>query len=97
MPLHFPVIVLLLVAMTALPPLALASPPDPLWIGGVFDFADSDDVVTLATSTDCASGGIPLEAVRALWLVVGAVPPAGPIGAVRSLLPVFQGRAPPIA
>jgi hypothetical protein len=97
MPLHVAVIVLLLVAMTALPPLALASPPDPLWIGGVFDAADYDDVVVSAASTDYASDGLALEAVRALWLVLGAVPPSGPLGAVRSPLPVFQGRAPPIA
>jgi hypothetical protein len=97
MPLNFATIVLLLVAMTALPLLALASPPDPLWIGGVFDAADYDDVVISAISTDYATDGVALEAVRALWLVLGAVPASGPIGAARSVLPVFQGRAPPIA
>jgi hypothetical protein len=97
MPLRFAVIALLLVAMTALPPLALASPPDPLWIGGVFDAADYDDVVVSAASSDYASDAIALEVPRALWLVLGAVPPPGPIGANRSVLPVFRGRAPPIA
>jgi hypothetical protein len=97
MTLHLTVIVLLLVGTTALPPLALANPPDPLWIGGIFDAADYDDVVISAASSDYASDGIALEAVGALWLVLGTVPPLGPIGAARSVLPVFQCRAPPIA
>jgi hypothetical protein len=31
-------------------PLALASPPDPTWIGGMYDDADFDDVVILLTT-----------------------------------------------
>jgi len=41
---------LLLIGSVALPALAYASLPDPLWIPGVYDDADYDDVVTLATS-----------------------------------------------
>jgi hypothetical protein len=40
----------LLVAITALTPLAYASPPDPSWIKGIYDDADFDDVVVLITS-----------------------------------------------
>ena len=38
-------LVLLLVALVALPPLAFMSQPDPLWISGAYDDADFDDVV----------------------------------------------------
>jgi hypothetical protein len=39
-----------LVAASILPALAYASPPDPAWIQGLYDDADYDDVVALATS-----------------------------------------------
>src|SRR5262252_8885382 len=35
-------------ALLALVPLANASPPDPLWLGGIYDAADYDDVVLAA-------------------------------------------------
>ena len=92
-----PAVVLLLLGLIAVAPLALASPPDPLWIGGVFDADDGDDAVVAATSADGATDGATLGAIKAPWPVLGAVPPAGPIGRARSALPVFHGRAPPIA
>jgi len=42
----------LLVVLVALVPLAGASPPDPLWIGGIYGAADSDDVVLAVTSLE---------------------------------------------
>ena len=42
----------LLVVLVALVPLADATPPDPLWIAGMYDAADSDDVVMTATSLE---------------------------------------------
>jgi len=41
---------LILIAPAVLPALAYASPPDPSWILGIYDDADHDDVVVLATS-----------------------------------------------
>jgi hypothetical protein len=43
-----------------LPALAYGSPPDPSWIPGLYDDADYDDVVILATSAsaDVAPGGV---------------------------------------
>jgi hypothetical protein len=95
--LPLPAVVLLLLGLIAVAPLALASPPDPLWIGGVFDADDGDDAVVAATSADGATDGATLGAIKAPWPVLGAVPPSGPIGLARSALPVFHGRAPPIA
>jgi hypothetical protein len=95
MPVAFPVVWLLVVALSALAPLALASPPDPLWIGGVFDGGDSDDVIVAATSTEGATAGAPLSTATAVLLVLGPVPPAPSIPAGSESAPVFQGRAPP--
>jgi hypothetical protein len=41
---------LVLTLAPAVPVLAYASPPDPSWIPGIYDDADSDDVVTLVVS-----------------------------------------------
>ena len=85
---------LLLMGAATLPGLAYASPPDPLWIPGIYDDADYDDVVWLATS---AAGDIapalPAD-VQASPPLVGCVPrlaqtePHGPApSAVRSRAP----------
>lgn len=39
-----------LIGAAILPALAYASPPDPAWIQGLYDDADYDDVVAMATS-----------------------------------------------
>ena len=41
-----------LCAMLALVPLAHASPPDPVWLAGIYDAGDSDDVIVAATSLE---------------------------------------------
>ena len=43
-----------LLVATSLVPLAYASPPDPLWVPGIYDAADYDDVVWLLTDTTFA-------------------------------------------
>ncbi len=45
------VALLLLILGGGLTALAYASPPDPVWIRGIYDDADYDDVVVLITST----------------------------------------------
>jgi hypothetical protein len=86
---------LLLIGLAALPALAYASPPDPSWIPGIYDDADYDDVVWLATS---AAGDIapalPAD-VEANPPLVGSAPrlvqtePHGPA------LSAVHSRAPP--
>ena len=49
-------VVLLLLAPVALPGLVHASPPDPIWIPGVYDDGDGDDIVTLIAS---GAGSLP--------------------------------------
>src|SRR5215831_19434543 len=49
------VVLLILVALTiGLTPAALASPPDPHWLTGLYDDADHDDVVLAITSSDAS-------------------------------------------
>ncbi len=50
-----PFLLLVLIgAMVALPPAALASPPDQTWIPGFYDDADYDDVVLAITASIAA-------------------------------------------
>ena len=56
------VITLMVIAQVTLSTLALASPADPSWIAGIYDDADYDDVVALAT----AETGSITPAVRAV-------------------------------
>jgi len=53
-----------LLLLAALPVMAYASPPDPSWIGGMYDDADFDDVVVLVTS----GTAIPVLALLAMLL-----------------------------
>jgi hypothetical protein len=86
----------LIAVLTMLAPLAQASPPDPLWTGGVFDANDLDDVVVVAASADGVTVPDARDAMKALWIVLGAVPPPGPVAALPSIHLSFQGRAPPV-
>jgi hypothetical protein len=56
----WPVIVLATL-LTALAPMAHASPPDPSWIPGVYDEGDFDDVVALVTQTAGRVDTTPLD------------------------------------
>ena len=46
---------ILLAVVVALMPLAYASPPDPIWIQGIYDAGDYDDVVVFLTETGGAA------------------------------------------
>lgn len=91
------VVTLLVVALGALAPLAFASPPDPLWIGGVFDGGDSDDVVVAATSAEAAADGVPLREAEIVLVAGATVAPADSSVPIHPLFPVRPGRAPPAA
>jgi hypothetical protein len=89
-------IVALLVGLSVLTAVALSSPPDPLWIGGVFDGGDTDGVVLAALSADGATDGAAVDAAEVVLPALGALPAAGWIGVASSAVPDIQGRAPPI-
>jgi len=44
----------IIAALTLLPAIAFASPPDPSWIAGIYDGADGDDIVSLVDETAVA-------------------------------------------
>jgi hypothetical protein len=46
----------LLASLITLYPLAFASPPDPVWLAGIYDDADLDDVVWVVSSTTALVG-----------------------------------------
>jgi hypothetical protein len=85
---------LLLLAVGSLRVLAFASPPDPLWVPGVYDAADYDDVVgtvlTLDGLRDDAVPGIERPALIAAPALAAA--PAVPRSTRRA---PSRSRAPP--
>jgi hypothetical protein len=56
-------LVWLILALFSIVPLAHASPPDSLWIAGIYDEADFDDVVTTVVSGQAS--------VELFWAPVG--------------------------
>jgi hypothetical protein len=88
-------IILIVLSLGVLPALAHASPPDPLWIAGVYDGDDHDDAVLAAASTEGSPVGGLIEILRLPPIVVGPVRPYASTGPFSSALPAFQGRAPP--
>jgi hypothetical protein len=86
---------ILLGALIALTPLAYASPPDSLWIAGIYDAADFDDVIWLVTETQTAPQSPAHEAAEPFALMVPfvasspeGVPPVVPA-------PIVRPRSPP--
>ena len=85
---------LLIFSLIALRALACASPPDPLWVPGVYDGADSDDVITAFGCLD-AHPDDPLPALsRPERLLAGVAVPAREGGRCISRS-VPSSRAPP--
>ena len=85
----------LLVTLTCLAPIAHASPPDPVWIAGTYDGADSDDVLLKATLLEASveSGRLTISPVADSDPVLLGITSTVP----ASTLPGVQARAPPRA
>ena len=87
-------VLVLLACCGTLPLLAHASPPDPIWLPGIYDGADYDDVIGLLTDT-AAVRELPLVAADPacldFWPVLG-----GPASVVPdAFLLGFRLRSPP--
>jgi hypothetical protein len=63
----------LVLVLSALGPLASASPPDPGWIGGFYDAADYDDVVLAVTGMDPAPPLAPVVTAEPHAIRLGSV------------------------
>lgn len=86
---------LILAALATTSSLAYASPPDPSWISGIYDDADFDDVVGLATSGTSLVGP---EGAIALRLVRSPTSPEAPrleSAIIRFPTAALHVRAPP--
>jgi len=90
-----PLVWLLLGAFFTLAPLALASPPDPLWISGIFDAGDEDDVVVAATSVVGTPPAPALDRATAFLIPAGGVASGDGAAPASSPLSIPQGRSPP--
>jgi len=85
----------IVVALILLPAIALASPPDQLWIAGIYDGADGDESVTLVYDT----AGVEAESTRPVPLLPRSserLLVSGP-SAIHSLPACQSTRAPPTA
>ena len=84
---------LVLASIAALPAMAHASPPDPIWIGGLYDDGDQDELIALAAWATGATGA-PLTAHHTLSPAEGLPPYHDQAPAVSAPSPV-RSRAPP--
>ena len=91
------VVLLVALALGVFPALALASPTDPLWIGGVYDGGDWDDAVLAPVFSDGVAGATGPKDLWTSWIAVGMVQLGWPGPPTRFALPAFDGRAPPAA
>jgi hypothetical protein len=82
------------ICVVALIPLAYASPSDPLWITGIYDAADYDDVVLAAVSLESVVEKSPLV-VSPVSIVAGILVASSGVVPAADLLGAIQPRAPP--
>lgn len=86
---------LILILLATLVPLADASLPDPVWIEGVYDDADDDDVGGSGASLDSPVQADPAPDVVASLNAIGSAPSPG-IGILSAGVPETPPtRAPP--
>ena len=90
------VVVLVALALGIFPGLAPASLTDPLWIGGVYDAGDWDDVLASAFTDGVAGATWPTDLWRSS-IVVGTVQSGWPGLPTCFALPAVDGRFPPAA
>jgi hypothetical protein len=78
-------------------PLAHTSPSDPTWEGGIYDDADYDDVILLATTLTGLQDPAPLPFVAGVPRIIGIVSHLDDTGSAAPALSPLRTRAPPIA
>ena len=89
-------VVLLLLLVSGLSTFAHATPPDPVWIEGIYDAADFDDVVWTLTNAELA--GHSARPALDGWssVVVGAIPPAAAFASCSIATYALRLRSPPL-
>ncbi len=90
-----PTVLFVSVTIVALTTLALASPPDPVWIAGLWDDADDDDVIILATCSVAIVERHLVSDSRRDGRIVGLIVSVDDSSASVLTPPANQTRAPP--
>jgi hypothetical protein len=83
-----------LFTLLTLVPLAHASPPDPLWIAGIYDAGDFDDVVWTLIGADIVSPPVRLSGT-ALLLPVSVLTGVGVSPTLAVVSSTIRPRSPP--
>ncbi len=89
------VAVLLLGVLLSLPPIAHASPTDPVWIPGFYDNNDHDDVILFMTGAVSAVESGLVDPVGPAVVCLGLIPLSRPQRAWPRPLESLSTRAPP--
>ena len=89
-------VVLLLLLVIGLPTLAHATLPDPIWIAGIYDAADFDDVVWILTNADLAGQSARAALDRCAPGVAEYVPSAAAFAPRAIAAYVLRPRSPPL-
>jgi len=88
--------VLLLGVLLTLPPIAHATPTDPVWIPGLYDDNDYDDVVLfLAGAVSAVDSGV-VDPVGPVVVCLGLITPSRPQPVSARPLESLSTRAPPL-
>ena len=90
-----PVAVLLLTLLFLLPPIADASPTDPVWIPGFYDDNDYDDVILFITGALSAVDSAVVDPVGPVVVCLGLIPSSKPQRVTARPLESLSTRAPP--
>ena len=90
-------VLLLVVCLFSSTPLAYASPPDPIWIAGIYDAADGDDVIVSICGAGWSVALDPLACLAPLLTAAPVVPRGETRLTSMTARPAFLGRAPPLA
>jgi len=90
-----PVAVLLLTLLFLLPPIADASPTDPVWIPGFYDDNDYDDVILFITGAVSAVDSTVVDPVGPAIVCLGLIPSSKPQRVTARPLESLSTRAPP--
>jgi hypothetical protein len=88
-------VAIVVIVPAAVPALAYASSPDPLWIQGIYDDADHDDVVALATSGTGNVAPVGSADLQPIPPLIGNLPDSDEIAPVTRPASALHPRAPP--
>lgn len=86
---------MLLAVLPLLIPLAHARPADPSWIDGIYDDADLDSVVALATSSAAVTEPFPLDDAASVALAILFLRPLEEWSRTSWASPSTHARPPP--